>query len=90
MTIHQNISPEKNLFFTGETVTFSLSGIPSGKKGKAVLRTNIGGSAAKIAEQIEKTQLNRTPKGSEPSEKKFTYSTVSIISQFSAIFCIFE
>ena len=52
----QSLIPEKSLFFTGETATFSFYGIPADKKGRAVLRTNIGGGAAKIAEQIEKTE----------------------------------
>ena len=63
--ITQSLIPEKSLFFTGETATFSFYGIPADKKGRAVLRTNIGGGAAKIAEQIEKTEANRTPKGSD-------------------------
>ncbi len=61
----QSLIPEKSLFFTGETATFSFYGIPADKKGRAVLRTNIGGGAAKIAEQIEKTETNRTPKSSD-------------------------
>ena len=70
--IQQTISPEKTLFFSGETVTFNFSGIPLSQKGRGILRTNIGGSAAKIAEQIEKTQLNRTPKGSDWRDLEMT------------------
>ncbi|MBR7121126.1 MAG: glycogen debranching enzyme N-terminal domain-containing protein, partial [Lentisphaeria bacterium] len=61
----QSLTPEKSLFFTGETATFSFHGIPATQKGRAVLRTNIGGGTAKFAEQIEKTEANRTPKGSD-------------------------
>lgn len=62
---NQYILPDKVLFFSGETVTFKLTGIPRHFKGRAVVRTNIGGNSAKIAEQIEKTLSNRTPKGSD-------------------------
>ena len=63
--IKQKLIPEKRLFFTGETVTFKLCSRDISLKGHAVLRTNIGGNAVRIAEQVEKTELNRTPKGSD-------------------------
>ena len=65
MDARQQIFPRKIQFFTGETVTFRLIGIDPKRKGRAVLRTNIGGGRAKIAEQIEKTEKNRTPKGAD-------------------------
>lgn len=60
--INQTIIPDKKLFFTGETVTFKVNTI---LHGRAFVRTNIGGGSAKIAEQIEKTELNRTLRGSD-------------------------
>ena len=65
MMITQTIFPEKSLFFTGETVKFTLSGIPLNRNGRAILRTNIGGGCAKNDEQLAKTQFNRTPQGSD-------------------------
>ncbi|MBO5667661.1 MAG: glycogen debranching enzyme N-terminal domain-containing protein [Lentisphaeria bacterium] len=65
MTLRQTILPGQVQFFTGETVTFRLSGVTENVRGKAILRTNIGGGAAKIDEQLEKSLFNRTPKGSD-------------------------
>ena len=59
----QKVFPAKVLFFTGETVSFQLSGVPE-KRGKALLRTNIGGEKIKIAEKIRKTETGRMPSGS--------------------------
>ena len=70
--ITQEIIPDKRLFFSGETVTFELR-CAENLKGRAVLRTNIGNGHLKIAEQIEKTELNRTPKGGD--WRDFTMST---------------
>ena len=63
--ISQAVIPDKLLFFKGETVTFRLQTGDPELKGKAFLRTNIGNGQIKIAEQIEKTELDRTPKGGD-------------------------
>ncbi|MBE6357384.1 MAG: glycogen debranching protein, partial [Lentisphaerae bacterium] len=62
--LQQRISPAKVLFFTGETVTFHLSGVPE-KAGKVLLRTNICGGKAKISEEINKTETGRMPENSD-------------------------
>ena len=63
--LYQRIIPGKRLFFTGETVTFELSFRGTPGSGRAVLRTNIGGSSLKAAEIIDKNRLRRHPKGSD-------------------------
>ena len=65
MILQQNIIPGQAQFFTGENVTFQLSGVPENAVGKAVLRTNIGRANVKIAEQLEKSLAGRTPRGSD-------------------------
>ena len=63
--IIQTISPDRSIFFAGETVCFTLSGIPEGISGRAVVRTNIGGAVRHRTELIERTELNRIPRNSD-------------------------
>ena len=63
--IQQHLVPERTVFFCGETVLFRLSGIEKNLTGRAVVRTNIGGAFNQRKEIIEKTELNRTPGGSD-------------------------
>ena len=63
--IKQNKSPDRKIFFAGETVTFYMSAAPARRKGRAVLRTNIGQSAIQRQEMIEKSEFNRTPRGGD-------------------------
>ena len=63
--IIQTISPDRSIFFAGETVCFTLSGIPEEISGRAVVRTNIGGAVRHRTELIERTELNRIPRNSD-------------------------
>ena len=64
MTI-QSISPRRNLFFAGDTVRFTLSGVPAHLSGRAVVRTNIGNASRRRTELIEHTELNRPLRNSD-------------------------
>ena len=63
--VQQHLIPLRTLFFCGETVQFRLTGIDHHLAGRAVVRTNIGGAFNQRKEIIEKTELNRTPSGSD-------------------------
>ena len=57
--VTQAREPQRNIFFAGETVKFTLSGIPSDMPGRAVVRTNIGHAALRRMELIDRTEKNR-------------------------------
>ncbi len=63
--IQQHSVPARTLFFCGETILFRLTGVEKKLSGRAVVRTNIGGAFNQRKEIIEKTELNRTPGGSD-------------------------
>ncbi len=63
--VNQTVSPERNLFFAGETVRFTLSSIPEQLSGKAVVRTNIGNAARRRNELIGHTEQNRPLRNSD-------------------------
>ena len=61
----QHIAPVRNIFFAGETVSFHLSGIPESLRGRAVVRTNIGGAAKRRREIIGFTENNKHIRNSD-------------------------
>ncbi len=63
--VTQKLFPQRSIFFAGETVTFTLSGIPENLPGKAVLRTNIGRAALRRKELIDRTENHRTPRNTD-------------------------
>ena len=77
----QYIAPVRNIFFAGETVSFRLSGIPESLRGRAVVRTNIGGAAKRRREIIGFTENNKHIRNSDwhdiemlPGEETGTFS----------------
>ncbi len=63
--IFQSLAPQRSIFFAGETVKFTLSGLPGDTAGKAVVRTNIGRAALRRAELIDRTEKKRTPRNAD-------------------------
>ncbi len=61
--MRQSIHPDRVIFYAGDTVTVRLEGIPVGKSGKALIRTNICRVAIRRAEVIAGTDHQRTPAG---------------------------
>ena len=53
--MQQNIRPERAIFYAGDTITFTLSGL-EGRAGRAVLRGTIGRAAVRRRELIEHTE----------------------------------
>ncbi|MBE6363842.1 MAG: hypothetical protein E7054_09355 [Lentisphaerae bacterium] len=79
--VTQSLEPQRSIFFAGETVKFTLSGIPADSPGRAIVRTNIGRAALHYTELIDRTEKNRTPRNAdwhdvemefEPAENRFT------------------
>ena len=58
----QKIAGGRKIYFSGECVTFELSGIP-GIPGKGVLRTNIGNAAVTRQELCDKAANGKVPAG---------------------------
>ena len=50
--MHQSICPDRAIFYAGDTVTFTLSGL-EGRAGRAVLRSTIGRAAVRRQELID-------------------------------------
>ncbi|MCQ2378187.1 MAG: hypothetical protein MJ016_03120, partial [Victivallaceae bacterium] len=54
--MQQSISPARRIFFAGDTVTFTLKGIDRSRRGRAVLRTNLGRGAIHRLELVRETE----------------------------------
>ena len=61
--MRQSIIPARNIFYAGETVTFHLEGVAPERKGKAVVRTNLGRAHIRRSESVELAEHGRPPAG---------------------------
>lgn len=61
--MRQSIIPARNIFYAGETVTFHLEGVAPERKGKAVVRTNLGRAHIRRSEIVEFAEHGRPPAG---------------------------